>query len=61
MSWPAARQHRDTAAGLSARHTATGKKTVLDMDCDRNNEKQTKENIKELRENKMHQGAVQPS
>jgi hypothetical protein len=49
MSWPAARQHRDTAAGLSA------------MDCDRNNEKQTKENIKELRENKMHQGVVQPS
>ena len=32
------------------------------MDCDRNNqEKQTKENLKELRENKMHQGVVQPS
>jgi hypothetical protein len=31
------------------------------MDCDRNNEKQTKENIKELRENKMHQGVVEPS
>jgi hypothetical protein len=26
MSWPAARQHRDTAAGLSAGHTATGKR-----------------------------------
>jgi hypothetical protein len=32
------------------------------VDYDRNNEeKQTKENIKELREIKMHQGVVQPS
>jgi hypothetical protein len=39
-----------------------GKRPALDVNCDRNNqEKQTKENIKELREIKMHQGVVQPS
>ena len=38
------------------------KRPALDVNCDRNNqEKETKENLKELRGNKMHQGIVQHS